>query len=85
MTSTRGTLDFNRLQARHVNLETTEGIVRGDEIIGNIQYTTTHGDFDVKTIKGSGNFTVNNEGSLQVNFAQVTGDVWLYNKMTTSA
>lgn len=80
LTSTRGTLDFNCLQAKHVNLETTEGIVRGDEIIGNIQYTTTHGDFDVKTIKGSGKFTVNNEGPLQVNFAQVTGDVWLYNK-----
>lgn len=80
LTSTRGTLDFDRLQASRINLETTEGIVRGDEVIGNIQYTTTHGDFDVKTIRGSGKLTVNNEGALQANFAEVTGDVWLYNK-----
>lgn len=80
LSTTRGTLDFDHLQARRIHLETTEGTVRGDEADGNIRYTTTHGDFDVKTIRGSGKFMVNNEGTLQVDFAEITGDVWLYNK-----
>lgn len=80
LTSTRGTLDFDCLQASRINLETTEGTVHGGEIVGNVQYATAHGDFDVKTVRGSGNFTVNNDGALQVNFAEITGDVWLYNK-----
>lgn len=80
LSTTHGNMYLGELTAETVRLETTHGSVECEALRGNTTYTTTHGSFRVKHAEGCGSFTVNNTGDLQIDFAEVKGNISFYNK-----
>lgn len=80
LSTTSGTLNLGRLEADNIQLDTTSGNVICDKLIGNVEYTSTSGNADIKAAVGSGSYKANNSGSLDVNYIEVTGDLYFFNK-----
>ncbi len=80
LSSTSGTLDLGSIQANQIRLETTSGNVICDELNGNVTYTSTSGDADIKSAIGSGSYKANNSGKLHVVYTEVNGDISSFNK-----
>ena len=80
LSSTSGTLDLGNIQAGQIKLETTSGSVTCAELNGYVTYTSTSGDADIKSAIGSGSYTANNSGKLNVAYAEVDGDLSFFNK-----
>lgn len=80
LSSTSGNLDVDCLNAETIKLETTSGNLTGNKLTGNVTYTTTSGNADIQSANGSGNYTVNNSGKLNVVYSEVTGNLSFYNK-----
>lgn len=80
LSTTKGTLNLGSIEAESIRLDTTSGNVSCDELIGNVEYTSTSGNADIKSAVGSGSYRANNSGRLNVNYAEVTGDLYLFNK-----
>lgn len=80
LSSTSGTLDLGNIQADQIRLETTSGSVICAELNGNVTYTSTSGDIDIKSAIGSGSYKANNSGKLNVVYSEVNGDLSFFNK-----
>ena len=80
LSSTSGTLELGNIQAGKIRLETTSGSVTCDELNGYVTYTSTSGDADIKSAIGSGSYTANNSGKLNVVYTEVDGDLSFFNK-----
>lgn len=80
LSTTSGTLNLGSLEAESIRLDTTSGNVSCDELIGNVEYTSTSGNADIRSAVGSGSYKANNSGKLNVNYVEVTGDLYFFNK-----
>ncbi len=80
LSSTSGTLKLGSIIADIIKLDTTSGNITCDELIGNVTYTSTSGNADIKSAIGSGSYKANNSGNLNVVYTEVTGDLFLFNK-----
>lgn len=56
------------------------GSVICDRLAGKVEYTSTSGNADIKSAVGSGSYKANNSGSLDVEYTEVTGDLYFFNK-----
>lgn len=80
LSTTSGTLELGNITADTIKLNTTSGTITCDELAGNITYTSTSGNADIKSAIGSGSYKANNSGQLSVVYTEVTGDLSFYNK-----
>lgn len=80
LSTTSGTLNLGSIEAESIRLDTTSGNVTCDELIGNVGYTSTSGNADIKSAVGSGSYKANHSGRLNVNYEEVTGDLYFFNK-----
>lgn len=80
LSTTSGTLHLGSLEAENIRIDTTSGDVTCDELTGKVEYTSTSGNADIKSASGSGSYKANNSGSLLVNYAEVDGDLYFFNK-----
>lgn len=78
--STAGTVDIGSAAAFRIYLSTTSGNITCDKLAGNVEYTSTSGNADIKSAVGCGSYKANNSGKLNVNYAEVTGDLYVFNK-----
>lgn len=80
LSSTRGTFNLGTIVADEIDLETTKGEFNCEKLEGNVSYTSTSGDIEVKSAVGSGSYEASNSGDLTINYTEVTGDLSFYNK-----
>lgn len=80
LSTTSGVLDVDNLNADTIKIATTSGNFFCEKMNGNVTYTTTSGNTDIKAAIGSGTYKVNNSGELNVLYTEVTGDLSFYNK-----
>lgn len=80
LSTTSGTLNLGSLEAENIRLDTTSGDITCDELTGNVEYTSTSGNVDIRSASGSGSYKANNSGKLNVNYVEVNGDIYLFNK-----
>lgn len=80
LSSTSGTLKLGSIQAKQIKLETTRGDTICDELNGNVTYTSTSGNADIKSASGFGSYKVNNSGKLNVAYTDVSGNLLFFNK-----
>lgn len=80
LSSTSGKLDLGNITGEQIRLDTTSGKVTCENLVGNVAYTSTSGDIDVKSAVGSGNYRANNSGKLKVVYTDVTGNLSFFNK-----
>lgn len=80
LSTTSGVLNLGSIEADNIRLDTTSGNVTCDKLTGNVEYTSTSGNADIKSAVGSGSYKANNSGKLNVNYAEVTGDLYFFNK-----
>lgn len=80
LSSTSGTLDVGDLRADTIRIDNTSGSVFCERLDGDVTYTTTSGNADIQSAVGSGKYTANNSGELNVVYTEVTGDVSFFNK-----
>jgi hypothetical protein len=80
LSSTSGILDLGYIKAKQIRLETTSGSVICTELNGNVTYTSTKGNADIKSAIGSGSYKANNSGSLNVVYTEVNSDLSFFNK-----
>lgn len=80
LSTTSGVLDVDSLDADTIRIATTSGNFFCEKLDGNVTYTTTSGNTDIKSAIGSGTYKVNNSGELNVIYSEVTGDLSFYNK-----
>lgn len=80
LSTTSGILDVGCLDAHTIRIDTTSGNFSCEKLKGNVTYTATSGNADVRSAIGSGNYTVNNLGELNVDYTEVTGDLTFFNK-----
>lgn len=83
LSTTSGTLNLGRLEADSIRLDTTSGNVSCDELIGDVEYTSTSGNADIISAVGCGSYKANNSGSLNIVYTEVTGDLYFFNKNDT--
>ncbi|WP_124067186.1 DUF4097 family beta strand repeat-containing protein [Clostridium sp. E02] len=80
LSSTSGKLNLGNIEANQIRLETTSGSVSCTELNGNVTYTSTSGNTDIKSAIGSGSYKANNSGKLNVVYTEVNGDLSFFNK-----
>lgn len=80
LSSTKGTLKIGSLKADQIRLETTSGNTVCERLEGDVAYTSTSGDADIKAAVGGGSYKANNSGKLDVTYLKVTDDLYLFNK-----
>lgn len=80
LSSTSGKLELGSLNADTIRIDTTRGDVTCEKLDGNVSYTTTSGNAEIKSAAGSGNYRANNSGKLNVVYTEVTGDLSFFNK-----
>ena len=79
LSTTSGVLDVDNLNADTIRIATTSGSFC-EKLDGNVTYTTTSGNADIKSAIGSGTYKADNSGELNVIYTEVTGDLSFYNK-----
>lgn len=80
LSSTSGSFDAKSLSADTVRIDITSGDFSCAELNGNVSYTTTSGDADIKSAFGSGSYKASNSGKLNIVYTEVTGDLSFFNK-----
>lgn len=80
LSTTSGVLDVDNLNADAIRIATTSGSFFCEKLYGNVTYTTTSGNADIKSAIGLGTYKANNSGELNVIYTEVTGDLSFYNK-----
>lgn len=80
LSTTSGTLDLETISGEQIKLETTSGTITCEKLDGNVTYTTTSGDIDVKSAVGYGSYQATNSGNINIVYSNVTGNLTLFNK-----
>ena len=78
--STNGNLSFENIKADNIEVQTTNADTRINEASGLISYTSKGGNLTASNIKGAGSFNASGDGSVNVSFNEVTGDIYSYSK-----
>ncbi len=80
ITSTNGNLSFKNIDADTVEIRTTNAATSFNQASGVISYQSTGGKLTASGINGSGSFNASGEGSIDISFTGVTGDISAYSK-----
>lgn len=80
LSSTSGALNIGNLKADQIRLETTRGNTVCESLNGNVAYTSTSGDVEIRSAVGGGTYKANNSRALIVTYSEVTDDLYLFNK-----
>ena len=80
LSSTSGKMDLGNITGEQIRLDTTSGKFTCAKLAGNVAYTSTSGDIDVKSAVGSGSYRANNSGKIKVIYTDVTGNLTFFNK-----
>ena len=80
LSTTSGVLDGDALSADTIWISTTSGNFSCQKLDGTVSYTTTSGSANIASAIGSGTYTANNSGELNIIYTEVTGDLSFYNK-----
>ncbi len=78
--STNGSLSFNNIDADGVNIQTTNATTSINQINGTISYKSKGGKLTASELSGSGSFNASGEGSIDISFVDVRGDIFAYSK-----
>lgn len=80
LSSTSGILDADHLTADMIRVDTTRGDFSCESLNGNVTYTTTSGNAEIRSAIGSGSYKASNSGELNIVYTEVTGDLSFFNK-----
>ncbi len=80
LSSARGSMRIGCIAAAQIRLETTAGSAACDRLGGDMAYSTTSGDLEVRPAAGAGTYRANNSGTLDVVYYAVDGGLYLFNK-----
>lgn len=75
ITSTNGELNFENVDADGVNIKTTNATTSMNQINGAISYQSKGGKLTASELSGSGSFQASGDGSIDISFTDVTGDI----------
>lgn len=80
LVTTSGKIDCESVESDKIKINSTSGNVQIQSLDGEVSYTSTHGSLSVESAKGSGSYKVENSGKLQVNYDELSGDLYMFNK-----
>ncbi len=80
ITSTNGNLSFENIAAASIEIRTTNATTSFDQANGVISYQSKGGKLTASGINGSGSFNASGEGSIDISFTGVSGDISAYSK-----
>ncbi|MDC7125982.1 MAG: DUF4097 family beta strand repeat-containing protein [Spirochaetales bacterium] len=80
LSTTRGEMELETLNARAAKIENTSGIVRCANLTGSVTYLSTNGAIYVKSADGRGSYKAGSGGILDVRYANITGDIEMRSK-----
>ncbi|RCX16904.1 putative adhesin [Anaerobacterium chartisolvens] len=81
--STNGSLSFKNIEADGVNIQTANATTSMNQINGTISYQSKGGKLTASELNGFGSFNASGEGSIEISFADVNGDISAYSKNGT--
>lgn len=73
--SANGTINLSNVRADTIIVKATNAAVNADNVHGAIQYTTSNGKLKLTDAHGSGTFEASSDGTLELAFAKITGDI----------
>lgn len=85
VTSANGNLSFENIDADKINIQTANATTLMNQINGTIIYQSKGGKLTASKLSGSGSFHASGEGSLDISFDNVTGNILAYSKNGTLA
>ncbi|WP_419823699.1 DUF4097 family beta strand repeat-containing protein [Anoxybacterium hadale] len=80
ISSTNGELSFENVDAEEVNIKTTNAAASMNQINGIISYQSKGGKLTATELRGSGSFHASGDGSINISFTDVTGDITAFSK-----
>lgn len=83
ITSTNGDLRLEKMDADKINIQTTNAATAVNQANGVISYQSKGGKLTASDLCGSGSFHASGDGSIDLTFADVTGDISAYSKNGT--
>ena len=81
--SANGSLSFKNIDTEKFDVQTANAATLMDEINGTINYQSKGGTLNADQLRGSGSFHASGEGSLDLSYDDVTGDISAYSKNGT--
>lgn len=78
--TTNGEINCFSIESDKININSTSGNVHIQTLNGKVSYTSTHGLLTVECAKGSGSYKTENSGELKVNYDELSGDLYMFNK-----
>ena len=81
--SANGSLSFNNIEAEKIDVQTVNATTLMKEINGTILYQSKGGKLTASQLSGSGSFHASGDGSLDISYVVVTGDISGYSKNGT--
>lgn len=81
--STNGSLSLENIDADKISIQTTNAAASMNQINGIISYQSKGGKLTASDVQGSGSFNASGEGSINISFADVTGNISAYSKNGT--
>ena len=75
VSSANGTVNLSNVNADTLSFHTTNATVNADNVHGQIQYATSNGKLILTAAYGSGTFEVTSNGTLDIAFAEITGNI----------
>lgn len=81
--SANGSLSFKNIDTEKFDVQTANAATLMNEINGTINYQSKGGTLTADRLRGSGSFQASGEGSLDISYDDVTGDISAYSKNGT--
>lgn len=78
--TTSGKIDCGSIESDKIKINSTSGNVQIQTLDGDVSYTSTHGSLTVDSAKGSGSYKTENSGKLEVNYNELSDDLYMFNK-----
>jgi len=82
-TSTNGNLIFENISADTISIQTTNASTSINQSNGAMRYQSKGGNLTASGLSGSGSFNASGDGSIDISFTDVTGDISAYAKNGT--
>ncbi|MFT3983801.1 MAG: DUF4097 family beta strand repeat-containing protein [Lachnospiraceae bacterium] len=77
---TNGSLSFENIEADEIMIRTTNSATMMNQINGVISYQSKGGELTASGLCGSGSFQVSGEGTVDLSYDDVSGDLYAYSK-----
>lgn len=78
ITSANGTINLNNVTADSIAFDTSNANIEATSIQGQIQYETSNSSLVLRNATGSGNFKASSDGKIDIDFAEITGNISVY-------